>query len=328
MKPPNNFLAWPFGLILCLAGLTGVAMAQPSFTGIQRLTNQEILLRLGGATGVSYRIEASTNLPEWNGMLTLFSTGVTTYTDSAAPFLSRRFFRAQQLTGTNHVTGDHLVTTNGDVVIHPLYHASFVMTWNGRTIYNDPDDDPQFAARYLGLPKADLILISHSHGDHYSSNQIAAVRGSNAVIVVPQDVYNQNSFVPFRNSAIVLSYGASTNVMGLTVQAVAGYNGNHPFGINNAYVITIGGRRIFTSGDTGDVPEIRALTNISVAFLCMNLPFTTNYIGATNMIRAMRPAVVYPYHYRDSGNTYTNPPLFKQALGRDLGIEVRLRNWY
>jgi L-ascorbate metabolism protein UlaG (beta-lactamase superfamily) len=93
-------------------------------------------------------------------------------------------------------------------------------------------------------------------------------------------------------------------------------------------VLTLGGKRIFISGDTGDVPEIRALTDIDVAFLSMNLPFTMNWISATNCIRAMRPKVVYPYHYRDSGNFYTNPPLFKQWLGTDLGIEVRLRNWY
>ena len=114
----------------------------------------------------------------------------------------------------------------------------------------------------------------------------------------------------------------------MTVQAVAGYNSNHPFTNNNCYVLTLGGKRLFFSGDTGDVPEIRALTNIDVAFLAMNLPFTMNWISATNCIRVMRPKVVYPYHYRDQGTTYTNPPLFQQWLGTDLGIEVRLRAWY
>ena len=85
---------------------------------------------------------------------------------------------------------------------------------------------------------------------------------------------------------------------------------------------------LFTSGDCGDRMEIRAVTNIDVAFLCMNLPFTTNALGATNIIRAMRPKVVYPYHYRDQSGTMTNPAVFKQWLGTDLGIEVRLRKWY
>jgi L-ascorbate metabolism protein UlaG (beta-lactamase superfamily) len=305
-----------------------MAQTPSEFTGIQRLTNRETLLRLSGATGVSYRIDASTNLPgDWNSLLTLFSTGVNQYIDSATPFLKARYYRAEQLTGTNHLTGEHLVTTNGDVVFHPLFHATFLMIWNGKAIYNDPANDSQFVSRYLGLPKADLILISHHHGDHYSSTRIAALGGSNAVIIVPQKVYDQSSFVPFRTNAVVLNYGMSTNVLGLTVEAVPGYNSNHLYTTNNAYITTIGSRRIFTTGDTGDVAEIRALTNIDVAFVCMNLPFTMTVDAAASTVRQFRPRVVYPYHYIPS-----TPPSdlnrFKQLVGTDLGIEVRLRNWY
>src|SRR6185503_16426253 len=140
------------------------------------------------------------------------------------------FYRAEHLTGTNILTGDHLATTNGDVVFHPVGHASFVMRWNDKWIYNDPTNAPY---GYEGFPKADLILISHSHGDHYSANSIALLRASNGVIIVPQAVYDQGSFAPYRANAIVLNYNASTNVIGVNVQAVPAYNGNHPFGINN-----------------------------------------------------------------------------------------------
>lgn len=311
-------------------GVTGFAQGA-QFTSIQRLTNREVALRFNAPAGTNYRVDVATNFPadtnllRWNSLLTLRSIGVNQHTDAAAPYASTRFYRAEQLTGTNILTGEHLVTTNGDVVFHPIGHATFVMKWNDKWIYNDPTNAP---FGYEGFPKADLILVSHRHNDHYSANSLGLLRGSNGIIIVPQDVYNQTSFMPYRNNAVILNYGASTNVMGINVQAVAGYNGNHPSGINNCYVLTIGGKRIFTSGDTGDTPEIRALTNIDVAFLCMNLRFTTNWIGATNMIRAMRPKVVYPFHYRDEGGTFTNPPLFKQMLGADLGIEVRLRNWY
>lgn len=309
-----------------------VAQDAPRFTRVQPLNNKEIALTLSVSNGLRHRVETSTNLSAWSALVTLpGAVSSITHTDSAAPYLSERYYRAEQLTGTNFLTGDHLATTNGDVIIHPMFHATFVMSWNGRIIYNDPDDDSAYLATYQGLPKADLILISHSHGDHYSSSQIAAVRGSNVVIIVPQDVYNQSSFAPFRTNAIVLSYGASTNILDLTVQAVPGYNGNHPIPINNAYVVTLGGKRILTSGDTGNVPEIRALTDIDVAFLCMNRPFTMTVSEATNSVRAFRPKVVYPYHYRDSstfGSATTNAAHFKQALGADLGIEVRLRKWY
>jgi L-ascorbate metabolism protein UlaG (beta-lactamase superfamily) len=311
---------------LCLTALAQYGQ----FTSIQRLTNRELALKFNAPTGLNYRVDVATDLTatnpfRWNSLLTLRSAGVNQHTDSAAPYASSRFYRAEQLTGSNILTGDNLVTTNGDAVIHPINHASFVMSWNGKMIYNDPVGG---ATPYAGLARADLILVSHSHSDHYDATTLNAVKGSNCVIVVPRAVYDQSSFSALRSIAAVLAYTTSTNLMGMNIEAVAGYNGNHAPGINNCYVLTIGGKRIFTSGDTGDTPEIRALTNIDVAFLCMNVPFTTDARGATNMIRAMRPRVVYPYHYRDQSGTVTNAPVFKQWLGTDLGIEVRLRKWY
>ncbi|HMP83776.1 MAG TPA: MBL fold metallo-hydrolase, partial [Verrucomicrobiota bacterium] len=239
-------------------------------------------------------------------------------------YLGTRFYRAVELTGPNIMAGDILQTTNGDVVIQPRYHASFVMQWNGKMIYADPAPPATFA----GLPKADLILITHSHGDHYSASTINSVTNTGCRIIAPQTVYNAMT-AALRSNTVVLPYDAATNVMGINVLAVPGYNTpNHPYTNNNSYVLTLGGKRIFISGDTGDVPEIRALTDIDVAFLCMNVPFTMAAREATNCIRAMRPKVVYPYHYRDQSGTMTNAATFKQWLGTDLGIEVRLRNWY
>ena len=304
------------------------------FTGIVRLTNREVALRFEAPAGPNYRIDtatnlpADTNLPKWNSLLTLRSVGVNQHTDSAAPFFGARFYRAEQLTNAGALTGDHLVTTNGDLVMHPLYHASLVMSWNGKIIYSDPDDDSAYESRYQGMPTGDLILITHEHTDHYSTTKLTALRAAGGVIIVPQRVYNLSSFSGFRGNAIPLHYGESTNVFGLNVLAVPGYNANHTYTNNNSYLLTIGGKHVFISGDTGNVPEIRALTNIDVAFLCMNVPFTMTVSEATNCVSVFRPAVVYPYHYRDSSNATTNAAFFKQQLSTELGIEVRLRNWY
>jgi L-ascorbate metabolism protein UlaG (beta-lactamase superfamily) len=330
MRTPRRVL-WALSLAVAAFSSSFVVPAQPSleFTGIQRLTNKEMRLQLDLPAVGNYRIDVSTNFPAWDSLITL--TGLTTtlvHTDSAAPYLRTRYYRATQLTEPNILTGDHLATTNGDAVIHPLYHASLVLGWNGKIIYNDPDDDAAYESTYLGLPKADLILISHSHTDHFSTTKIEALRGPGTVIIAPQNVYT-NLPTAQRAVAISLAYGASTNVHGVTVQAVHAYNGNHaPAGFGNGYVVTIGGKRIYLSGDTGNQPEIRALANIDVAFLCMNLPFTMGAADATNVIRAIRPKIVYPYHYRMSGNIVTNAATFKEWLGQDLGIEVRLRKWY
>ena len=301
-----------------------LAQQAPQFTEIQRLTNREMALKLSAATGLNYRIEASTNLLQWNGWLTLLSTGtgLSQQTDSAAPFYIERYYRALQLTGTNLLTGDHLVTDDGDVIIHPVDHAGFVMNWNGKYIYNDP-----VSGSFAGIPKADLILISHSHSDHFSTSTLDAVRKTNSILIAPQAVFSAMTTAQ-RNLTVVMANNTTTNVLGLTVQAIPAYNSNHPLGTGNGYVLTIGGKRIFASGDTGNIAEMRALTNIDVAFVCINTPFTMTVPDATNAVRAFTPKVVYPYHYRNQDGTTGNAAQFKQQLGADAGVEVRLRKWY
>ena len=131
-----------------------------------------------------------------------------------------------------------------------------------------------------------------------------------------------------KSLTIVLTNGASTNVLGLTVEAVSAYNfpTNQPIyhsqGNRNGYVATIGGKRLYLAGDTRDVPEMRALANIDVAFVCMNLPFTMTVDAAASAARQFQPRVVYPYPFSSS-----DVNRFKQLVGTDLGIEVRLRKW-
>ena len=337
----KKFARWGRGACRRRSALLGFALtlgvmafAQDArFTNLNRLTNGQVSFQFVAPAGVEYRIETATNLTSsnalrWDWLSTLSSTGVNQQADAAAASASARLYRAERLSGSNVFTGDRLTTTNGDLVFRPLYHASLVMSWNGLIIYSDPDDDTAFESRYAGLPQGDLILVTHEHGDHYATPKLTSLRKAGGTIVVPQKVYNRSDFAGFRPNAIALHYGQTTNVMGINILAVPGYNGNHTYTNNNCYVLTMGGKRIFLSGDTGDTAEMRALTNIDVAFLAMNTAFTMNWMSATNNIRAMRPKVVYPYHYRDPGNIFTNPPLFKQHLGTDLGIEVRLRNWY
>jgi L-ascorbate metabolism protein UlaG (beta-lactamase superfamily) len=303
------------------------AQTAPQFTGLQPLTNQEVRLTLTATTGRSYRIESTTNAQDWNGLFT-FPTNVATslqHTDSAAPFLPARFYRAAQLTGSNILSGDHLNTAEGDVIVRPVDHAGFVLGWNGKWIYNDPA-----SGSFAGIPKADLVLISHTHGDHFQPSYLttAGVAKTNTIFIAPQAVYNGMS-ATMRSNTIVLTNGANTNVLGLNVEAVPAYDSsNHPKGTGNGYVLTIGGKRIYISGDTANQPELRALTGIDAAFICMNQSYTMNASAATNLVRAMQPRIVYPYHFREDGGAMTNPPLFKQRLGTDLGIEVRLRKWY
>lgn len=317
-------LSYAMGIILLISGVwLATAFASTSPT-IQRLANGDVRIQHTTQAGLYYRIESSNELQSWSPMVTLLSPGLLQHTDTAAGYFPKRFYRVGELTGTNILTGDHLVTDSGDIVIHPINHASFVMSWNGKMIYSDPVGG---ATPYQNLQKADLILVTHGHSDHFSASTIDAVRATGARIIATQAVFNSMSTAQ-RNITTVLANGANADAIGLNVAAVPAYNTNHPQGVGNGYVLSIAGRRIFISGDTGDVPEIRALPNIDVAFLCMNVPFTMNITQAASTVRQMKPKAVYPYHYRNQDNSFADLNSFRQLVGTDLGIEVRVRTWY
>ena len=310
--------------VLLLAGTALSAHAQLG-TGLRMLTNKEALLTITATntSNVTLRIYHPA-LDQFVPLLTFRSTGVNNHIDAATPYLDSRFY-ASRFAAPNAFLGDHVTTTNGDLIIQPINHASFVMSWNGRMIYNDP---VCAATLYSGFPKADLILLSHNHSDHFNPTTLSSVTNATTRIIAPQATYNQTSFTPFRSITTVLAYGSSTTVLGVSVQAVRATNVNHLEGVNNAYVTTIGGKRILTTGDCGPGPDLRAVQDIDVMFVCMN-SFTMEVPTAASLVREMRPKVVYPYHY---GSVCSSPSydvqLFKRLVANDLGIEVRLRKWY
>lgn len=306
---------------------TSPAQSAPAFAPSQVLSNRELLLKLDAPAGAYCRMDTSTNLTHWDGFVTLLSTGLNLHVDSAAPFLNQRFYRAQEPADTNLVTGDHLPTARGEVVIHPVFHASFAMTWDGKTIYVDPTN------RFGGVPRADLILVTHEHGDHFSQSAISNVMNTPVLIVAPPRVWT-NLSTYLRSVTARLANGDTTNLLDIGIEAVPAYNTNttgtvnHPRGNGNGYVLTMGGQRLYVSGDTHNTPEMCQLTNIDVAFLAMNTPYTMNLTQALLAARCFRPRVIYPVHYRNQDLTFTDVPSFKRQLLADPGLEVRLRKWY
>lgn len=212
-------------------------------------------------------------------------------------------------------------TSAGDVKITPLFHASTLIQAGGKTIYVDPAKP----AKLTGLPKADLILISHIHPDHLDPESIAAISQSSTEILAPASVVEK---LP---SAKPIANDQTKQWQQWTIEAVAAYNLKrgpaagqlfHPKGRDNGYVLTFGGKRFYFSADTEGVPEMRALKNIDVAFVCMNLPYTMPPDEAADAVKAFHPKIVIPYHYRGS-----DLKILQQHLA-GTGVEVRLLDWY
>ena len=211
-------------------------------------------------------------------------------------------------------------TSAGSFQITPIQHASVLIQAGGKVMYIDPAE-----GSYDGLPAADYILITDIHGDHLAPAVLNQVKKADTVIVAPKAVAAEVSGVK------VISNGEKTAAGPFGVEAVAMYNLKrgpsagqlyHDKGRGNGYIVTYGGKRFYFSGDTEVTPEMKALKNIDVAFVCMNLPYTMTPEEAAEGVRAFHPAIVYPYHYMGSDLN-----AFAKAL-QGSGIDVRIRNWY
>src|SRR5581483_5485556 len=212
-------------------------------------------------------------------------------------------------------------TSAGDVQITPLFHASTLIQAGGKTIYLDPAKP----AKLSGLPKADLILITDIHPDHMDPASIAEIsKPGTQIFAAPAVVETVTNAQPIAN-------GETKTWHDWSIEAIPAYNlvrgpapGKlfHDKGRGNGYVLTYGGKRFYFSGDTEGVPEMRALKNIDVAFVCMNLPYTMPPDEAAEAVKAFHPRIVIPYHYRGSDLT-----VFQKGL-EGSGIEVRLLDWY
>ncbi|MGV3502690.1 MAG: MBL fold metallo-hydrolase [Adhaeribacter sp.] len=225
---------------------------------------------------------------------------------------------------------DQVSTKNGVVALQPIQHGSVVLSWKDKTVYIDPYGG---AAGYTGLAAPDLILITDIHGDHMDLKTLEALNTEKAQIVAPQAVADKLP-ASLKNKVTVLANNAKTTRAGIQITAVPMYNlpetadSRHPKGRGNGYVLQIGGKNFYFSGDTEDIPEMRALKNIDVAFVCMNLPYTMDVNQAAQAVLAFQPKVVYPYHYRGSDGL-SDVNKFRDLVGQgNKAIEVRLRNWY
>ena len=238
----------------------------------------------------------------------------------------------------------------GAIRITPMFHGSLQIEYRGEIIHVDPFS----AGDYSGAKKADFVLITHTHPDHLDAKAISQVTTNATDFIAPSSVSAALKKIPFvqKGHVQILKNGELTSMKieteldengkkrlltKMTFQAVPMYNLKrgpkpgqkfHPKGQFNGYVLTLGGKRIYIAGDTEATPEMKALKNIDVAFLPMNLPYTMTPQEAAVGAKAFKPKVVYPYHYRyPFTKPNNNPQQFAKAMAGS-GVTVKIRNWY
>ena len=215
---------------------------------------------------------------------------------------------------------DVLPTEAGDLKITFIGHSSLMFEFGGKVVYNDPVGQ---YGDFSKLPKADLILAAHEHGDHFDPETIKKIsKAETKVVMTPLCVGKGKD-------GIVMKNGEETTVHGIRIEAVPAYNLVHmrspgvPYhskGVGNGYILTFGGKRVYIAGDTENIPEMKKLRRIDIAFLPMNLPYTMTPEMAADAARMIKPAILYPYHTTDTDVSRLQP-----LLKEEKGIEIRIR---
>jgi L-ascorbate metabolism protein UlaG (beta-lactamase superfamily) len=216
---------------------------------------------------------------------------------------------------------DALPTSAGELIFRFLGHGSLQATFGGKEIYVDPFHE---AADYSGFPKADVLLVTHHHSDHFDPQAIASIRTAKTQILYTAACAEN---LP---GGFVMCNDDSRTVEGIPIEAVPAYNIVHqrpngqPFhvpGEGNGYILAFGDQRVYIAGDTENIPEMRGFGKIDIAFLPVNLPYTMSVEMAADAARMIRPRILYPYHFGETDLTELTA-----LLKEEKDIEIRIRS--
>jgi len=214
--------------------------------------------------------------------------------------------------------------------ITPISHATAVLTFNNEVVYLDPTGG---AEAFSEFAKPSYVVITDVHGDHMDIKTLESFDLTTTRIIAPKAVADKLTAIKALE-IIVMNNGDKTSFTSFDLEAIPMYNLRkealkfHSKGRGNGYVFTINKERIYFSGDTEDIPEMRALKNIDKAFICMNLPYTMVVESAADAVLEFQPKQVFPYHYRGTDGL-SDVAKFKEIVNKkDTAIEVVQWNWY
>ena len=221
-------------------------------------------------------------------------------------------------------------TTMEDINIIPINHATLILAHDDDVIYIDPVGGSD---AFSGQEKPDYILITDIHGDHFDPKTLESMSLDSTVLIIPQAVKEKLPELKVKE-VIVMHNGDLKDLKSFSIEAIPMYNLRaealkyHEKGRGNGYVLTLGKERVYISGDTEDIPEMRSLKNIDIAFVCMNLPYTMTVESAASAVLDFKPKKVYPYHFRGE-NGMSDIVEFKSIINKqNPDIAVVQLDWY
>ena len=232
-------------------------------------------------------------------------------------------------TPVEEVDGGEAATEKG-FTINPIDHATMVLNWDGTIIYVDPVGGKEAFSDYT---EPDMVLVTDIHGDHMDIPALEAITAEKTLLFAPKAVFDK---LPesLQNKTTVVNNGDLINDFEMTIEAIPMYNLRkealqyHTKGRGNGYVLEKNGKRVYISGDTEDIPEMRNLKDIDVAFVCMNLPYTMTVEKAAEAVLAFKPKTVYPYHYRGKEGL-SDVTKFKSLVeASNPDIKITQLDWY
>jgi L-ascorbate metabolism protein UlaG (beta-lactamase superfamily) len=227
---------------------------------------------------------------------------------------------------------DPLPATGGEIQMMPIMHSSVQLEYAGKVIQVDPvakydDVELPLLGKFDALKPADLILITDIHPENLDIAEITKLRKPGAPVVMPAAAATEaGTKIPA--PTVVMANGDSKTVADVSIEAVPMYNLQHgpkpgevyhPKGRGNGYVVTLGGKRLYFMGDTECTPEAKAVKDVDVAFVPMNMPQTMTPGDAAECIKAIQPKIVYPYHYEGQ----KRDEAFIKALLRGTTVDFR-----
>jgi L-ascorbate metabolism protein UlaG (beta-lactamase superfamily) len=211
---------------------------------------------------------------------------------------------------------------NDSLAIHWVGHGSLYFEFSGMVIHVDPYSS---VADYSTLPDADLIFITHGHGDHYDLNALNEIIKDSTLMICTQAVRDEGSYT---DTAVVLNNWDSAVFRGIPVKAVPAYNFppggiSHEKGIGNGYIFTFNDLKVYVAGDTEDIDEMAELGKIHIAFLPMNIPYTMTPEQAANAAEMIKPNILYIYHFGNSDTAYFRTLVANEIADVRIGESLR-----